>query len=185
MHSIKAISSITQSELEDIIPGYSSSSVFQVISTIGETETSFSLSLQNLDQPFMKRHDYTDPTTLAHYNEIAGQGFSYGAFMNGKLAGFIIGENLNWNSTLAIREFGVSPDLRNQGIGKTLLQAALERAKQENLRGVLCETQTTNVHAIQLYQKFGFTIQGLDLSLYSNQDLKKGEVAIYLRKPII
>jgi len=84
-----------------------------------------------------------------------------------------------------MREFGVSPDLRKRGIGKALLETVLARAKQEGLRGILCETQSTNVPAIRLYQKLGFTIQGLDLSLYSNQDLERGEIAIFLRKPII
>jgi len=90
MYSVRPIFSITQIELKSIIPGYSSSSVFRVNTAIGEMETSFSLVLKNLDRPFVKKHDYSDPATLAHYNEIASQGCSYGAFADEKLAGFII-----------------------------------------------------------------------------------------------
>lgn len=184
MHLIQPISSITQDKLEAIVPGYSSSCIFQVSSKIAQMETSFSLILKKLDEPFVKKHDYSNPETLVHYNNIARQGSSYGAFVNNELGGFIIGEIQYWNSTLVIREFGVSPHLQRQGIGKALLEAALGRAKKEGLRGVLCETQSTNVPAIEFYQRFGFTIQGLDLSLYSNHDLVQGEVALFLRKPI-
>jgi ribosomal protein S18 acetylase RimI-like enzyme len=184
MNSIRPITSISQNELETIIPGYSSSSVFEVQTVTGENGTTFSLTLKKLDRPFVKAHDYSDPATLAHYNEVANQGASFGAFVDEKLVGFILGEVQSWNSTLVIREFGVLPASRRHGIGRSLLEKGLAHAKQEGLRGVLCETQTTNVPAIRLYQKFGFAIQGLDLSLYSNHDLEKGEVAIFLRKAI-
>lgn len=184
MQSITAITSITQNDLERIVPGYSSSSVYTVASHTGETETSFSLVLKALGQPFVKKHDYSDPTVLAYDNEVARQGYSYGAF-SGKLNGFILGEVQNWNSTLVIREFGVAPELRRRGIGKALLETMIARSKQDGLRGILCETQSTNVPAIRLYQELGFTIQGLDLSFYSNYDLERGEVAIFLRRPVI
>jgi len=134
MHLIKPIPSITQSQLEAIIPGYSSSSVLRIHSTAGETEASFSLVLETLNRPFVKKHEYSDPATLAHYNDIASQGCSYGAFADENLVGFIIGEIQRWNSTLVIREFGVSPVHRKQGIGTALLEAELIRAEQEGLR---------------------------------------------------
>ncbi|MBS1969809.1 MAG: GNAT family N-acetyltransferase [Bdellovibrionales bacterium] len=185
MHLIQPIFSITHDRLEAIVPGYSSSYVFQVSHKIAPRETTFSLTLKKLDVPFVKKHDYSNPETLVHYNDIARQGASYGAFVNNELVGFIVGEIQSWNSTLVIREFGVSPHLQRQGIGKALLEAALGKAKQEGLRGVLCETQSTNVPAVEFYQRFGFTIQGLDLSLYRNDDLDRGEVAVFLRKAIV
>lgn len=184
MPLIQPISSITQDALKAIVPGYSSSCVFQVDHTIDEDQVSFSLKLKKLDHVFVKEHDYSDSTILAHYNEIASQGWSYGAFANHELIGFIIGEVQPWNSTLVIREFGVSPARRKQGVGGALLKTVLERAQKDELRGILCETQTTNVSAIRLYQKYGFTIQGLDLSLYSNHDPERGEVAVFLRRSI-
>jgi ribosomal protein S18 acetylase RimI-like enzyme len=105
-------------------------------------------------------------------------------FADGKHICFILGEMQRWNSTLVIREFGAAPERRKQGIGKALLETAIARAKEEKLREVFCETQTTNVPANCLYQKLEFTITGLDLGLYSNQDLERGEVAIFLRKAI-
>jgi hypothetical protein len=54
MISLKPISSITQRDLEEINPGYSSSSVFQVHGGAGENEASFSLMVKNLERPFAK-----------------------------------------------------------------------------------------------------------------------------------
>jgi ribosomal protein S18 acetylase RimI-like enzyme len=129
-------------------------------------------------------HDYSDHSSLAHYNEVIRQGYSYGAFAEKKLVGFILAERQIWNSTLVIREFGVTPKMRRHGIGKELLEKAIDQARQLGLRGILCETQSTNVPAIRLYQKLGFSIQGLDLALYSNEDAETGEVAVFLRKAV-
>jgi ribosomal protein S18 acetylase RimI-like enzyme len=56
-----------------------------------------------------------------------------------------------------------------------------------SLRQVRClglETQTSNVPAIQFYRRMGFCIEGLDLSFYSNEDQERGEVAIFMKKPL-
>jgi ribosomal protein S18 acetylase RimI-like enzyme len=43
---------------------------------------------------------------------------------------------------------------------------------------ILCETQTTNVPAIDFYRRVGFKLEGIDLSYYSNEDWPDGEVAV-------
>ena len=184
MYSIKKIIQIDRGILEKIIPGYSSSTIFEVSAESSDSGTCFTLAPKKLDKTYSKNHDYSDPSTLAHYNGVILQGLSFGAFINEELVGVILGEVLDWNSTVAVREFGVSPEVQGQGIGRSLLEHVLTQPQCKKLRGVICETQATNVPAIRFYEKMGFVIQGLDLSLYTNDDLRSGEVAIFLRKSL-
>jgi ribosomal protein S18 acetylase RimI-like enzyme len=38
------------------------------------------------------------------------------------------------------------------------------------------------VAAIRFYRKLGFTIDSFDLSFYSNEDLAKGEIVLFMRR---
>ena len=48
----------------------------------------------------------------------------------------------------------------------------------------MCETQTTNVPAIDFYRSVGFEVGGIDLSYYSNDDVQAGEVALFLKRKL-
>jgi len=56
---------------------------------------------------------------------------------------------------------GVHPDFRRQGIGARLLQAALAHAQALGLERIELEVFASNLPAIQLYQSFGFVIEGI------------------------
>ena len=55
-------------------------------------------------------------------------------------------------------------------------------ASKAGLRVLVCETQTTNVPAIDFYRSVGFEVDGIDLSYYSNDDVESGEVALFLKR---
>ncbi len=184
MFQLKPIVSISLDDLYRIVPGYSSSTALKVKKVEDSAKTIFTLATVALELPFTKKHDYSDPSILADYNKILSEGHSFGAFVEEQLIGFIIGEHQNWNDTMVIREFGVAPEERLKGIGRALFAESQHLAKGLNLRGILCETQSTNGPAILFYQGMGFTITGIDTSLYSNSDLPRGEVAVFLRKAL-
>jgi ribosomal protein S18 acetylase RimI-like enzyme len=52
------------------------------------------------------------------------------------------------------------------------------------MRSIVLETQTTNVPAIAFYRACGYALQGIDLSFYGNDDLQRGEVAVFMKKAI-
>lgn len=56
---------------------------------------------------------------------------------------------------------GIVSDYRGQGIGTRLLEAVLKQAKDFGLEKVELNVYTTNVNAIKLYRKMGFTEEGL------------------------
>ncbi|HEV7127979.1 MAG TPA: GNAT family N-acetyltransferase, partial [Ktedonobacterales bacterium] len=65
-----------------------------------------------------------------------------------------------------------------------LMETMVAHARTHGLRCLVCETQTTNMPAIQFYRAQGFAIDGLDLSLYTNHDREHGEVAIFMRRQL-
>jgi RimJ/RimL family protein N-acetyltransferase len=60
----------------------------------------------------------------------------------------------------AILGMGVLPDHRNKGIRNALLDAALKKAFQKNIVRVELVVFSDNEHAVRLYKKFGFRIEG-------------------------
>ncbi|MFZ5914662.1 MAG: GNAT family N-acetyltransferase [Pseudomonadota bacterium] len=56
---------------------------------------------------------------------------------------------------------GVIAEYRGHGIGKALLQVALEKAKTQELTRIELDVQEENHRAIELYKRFGFKIEGL------------------------
>ncbi|NUU62085.1 GNAT family N-acetyltransferase [Paenibacillus agri] len=74
----------------------------------------------------------------------------------------------NWNGYAFVDDIGVSKEWRQQGIGSKLLEKSKEWAKQNNLMGLMLETQDVNVSACDFYAKNNFVIGGLDSMLYSN-----------------
>jgi len=83
----------------------------------------------------------------------------------------------NWNRYAFIESIDVSDKHRNQGIGRKLVDQAVNWAKSKNLKGLMLETQNNNLSACRFYQKYGFTIGGFDKYLYKN--LESSEYAIF------
>jgi ribosomal protein S18 acetylase RimI-like enzyme len=100
------------------------------------------------------------------------------------MVGIAIAEKVDWNRSLWVWEFGVAETHRRRGIGRRLMEALADEAKEAGLRIMVCETQNTNVPAIAFYRKVGFEIEGIDLSYYSNSDMTEGEVAIFVKRKL-
>lgn len=55
---------------------------------------------------------------------------------------------------------GLLPEFRQQGLGASLLQKALETASEMLIERIELEVFASNTNAIKLYQKFGFSKEG-------------------------
>ena len=66
--------------------------------------------------------------------------------------------------------------------GGRLMEAVADHARSQHLRMLDCETQSTNIPAIRFYRALDFVLDGIDLSLYSNQDYPDGEIAIFMKR---
>jgi ribosomal protein S18 acetylase RimI-like enzyme len=83
-----------------------------------------------------------------------------------------------WNNRLRVWEFLVKEGFRRQGIGKLLMDKAVEVARKKGARMVVLETQSWNVNAIDFYVNYGFELIGLDTYAYSNRDIEKKDVRL-------
>lgn len=56
---------------------------------------------------------------------------------------------------------GLVPDYRGQGLGRRLIDAALDKARQERFIRVELSVHADNARAIALYEKVGFLPEGV------------------------
>jgi len=181
MIEIRALRGLSIADLQRVASGYASDSKYVVRYTSTEDHVSFDLQLVSLGQPYVKQFDYDDDT-LQRYERLLNEGYSFGAYDEDLLVGLIIGEPHQWNYSLWVLEFHVVDAYRNEGVGKHLMEAVAEKAKEAGFRTIVCETQNTNVTAIKVYRKLGFGLEGIDISYYSNDDYPDGEIAVFMKR---
>ena len=96
--------------------------------------------------------------------------------------GFILGEPHDWNRSICVPEFHVAETYRQMGIGRKLMECVAQNSNRAGFRAIVCETQNTNVTAIEVYHKLGFRIEAIDISFYSNHDYPDGEMALFMKR---
>jgi streptothricin acetyltransferase len=163
--------------------GYQSQEHYQVTKEEAEQETTIHLELVPFDEPYTKRWEITDHDR-EFYGKIVAQGHSLAAYDGTQLVGLAIAEVRRWNQTFWIWEFHVAPSHKGRGIGREMMSQMTELALSLEMRTMLVETQSTNLPAIRFYRAVGFSIEGVDLSYYTNQDAPDGEVAIFMKKRV-
>lgn len=83
-----------------------------------------------------------------------------------------------WEGDMAeLKRMYIKPENRGAGLGRQLLQAALENARQLGYRSIRLDTLPTMQAAIALYREFGFT----DIPAYRENPF---EGTIYLEKKL-
>lgn len=83
-----------------------------------------------------------------------------------------------WNKYCLIEDISVSEDYRTKGIGRKLINAAIQWAKAGGMPGLMLETQDVNLTACKFYQRCGFLLGGVDTRLYGNL-ATKNEQALF------
>ena len=95
----------------------------------------------------------------------------FGAFKGGKLIGFVhyIFHRTNWSLTnkCYLQDLYADPSVRGEGIGRKLIEAVYDLAKEENCGQVYWMTQNHNKTARQLYDRIaddaGFMVYEKDI----------------------
>jgi ribosomal protein S18 acetylase RimI-like enzyme len=180
--SIRPLAALTRADLERLIAGYTSVEKYIVTRHETDARVTLQLGLVPLPAPYVKRFDPIDDETVRRYSELARNEFSLGAFDGDGLVGLALAERHAWNNSLWVWEFHIAETHQRRGLGRALMEALIEKARAAGFRIVVCETQNTNVPAIRFYRSLGFSVEGVDLSLYSNDDTRpEGEVAVFMK----
>jgi ribosomal protein S18 acetylase RimI-like enzyme len=101
---------------------------------------------------------------------------AWGIVENDRLIAVIETAIEEWSNRLRITELWIDDAYRRKGIGTALMDIAVKRAKDENRRAIMLETQSRNEGAISFYLAYGFTLIGFDACCYGNDDLSRKEV---------
>jgi GNAT superfamily N-acetyltransferase len=127
-------------------------------------------------EPYQKPYIFDEkdyPSYIANPNKII-----YFAYIEGQLAGQI-GVIKHWNVYAWIDDFMVDINFRRRGVGRALMERAVDWAKARHLPGIVLETQDVNVSACQFYENFGFKLCGFDTYLYKGFNPNTDEIALY------
>lgn len=178
---IRSLHAVTLAMLRRICGGYTSTTRYRVTHHDDGSTASITLERLVLAEPYGKQFDYTEQHAV-NYHSLLGQGFSFGAYTGRQCVGMLIGERLDWNNSLLIWEFHVVAGWQQQGNGRRLMAAAEQAATLAGLRIMVCETQSTNGAAIEVYHRLGFRVEGVDIGYYTNQDYPDGECAVFMKK---
>lgn len=171
-------------QLPSVVTGYTTTEKYVVAKEESESETAVTLKLVPLPSPKTILYDHLDETELARLDAIVAAGLSFGALAGDQLVGVALASAEVWNRSLRVWEFHVAESWRSQGIGRQLMEAVAVMAVAQNLRVIVCETQSSNVPAIRAYRRLGFELDAIDLSFYSNEDLQKESVALFMKRKL-
>lgn len=178
---VRTLMHLERGEIRRLVSGYVSSEAYAVRRFESHGNVVIRLDRVALRRPFRKHFPLPDEE-WARYRAVVREGASLGAYDGGKLVGIALAERREWNRSLWVWELAVAATHRRRGIGTRLLQELARRSRAAGLRVIVCETQTTNVAAIDFYRRNGFSLDGVDLSYYTNRDVARGEVAVFMKK---
>jgi streptothricin acetyltransferase len=125
---------------------------------------------------FTKQYPYEDQDFTSYLNDPDKAVFF--AFLDGQLAGQIA-LKVNWNRFGIVDDLAVEPGLRRQGIGRRLMEKAIEWAEGKGLPGLMLETSDINTNACRFYKRMGFVLGGFDRFLYKATLPDSDEIALY------
>ncbi|MGB8643689.1 MAG: GNAT family N-acetyltransferase [Anaerolineae bacterium] len=184
MIQIRPLATVDPVAFERIMSGYVSNEKYVVTKQEAPERTTITLELVRLDTPYVKRWPLTGED-WERYAAIMPLGYSLGAFDDALLVGIALCSPHEWNKTLWVDEFHIAESHQRRGVGRQLMAQVAERGCAGGYRILGLEAQNTNVPAIRFYRAVGFTLDGVDVSLYTNNDLLPGrEVAVFMKRPL-
>lgn len=181
MIEIRPLKQLNLTALKKVASGYTSDRKYSVVHTEQEGRILFDLQLVTRNKPYVKQWDH-DEATLRRYKRLINDDYSFGAYDGNLLVGLVVAEPQAWNRSVCVWEFHVTATYHRMGIGKRLMECVADQARKAGLRTVVCETQNTNVTAIEVYRRLGFRVEGVDISYYSNSDYPDGEIAVFMKR---
>ncbi len=163
--------------------GYRTQESYEVTTVERRDRVAFALRRIHRATPFRKRFHH-DADDARRYRGTVRLGWSVGAYDGHRLVGLVLAEPHDWNRSVWVWELAVARPFRRQGIATALIRDVARHAADQRYRVLVCETQTTNVPAIDFYFRTGFHLEGVDLSYYANDDVREGEVSVFMKRRV-
>jgi ribosomal protein S18 acetylase RimI-like enzyme len=157
-----------------------SSFITSTVFHVAVTEGGFTLREVPVDPPIHKNFppenaDESDSTTARDANH---RSFVAVADPN-HIVGWCAVSYAPWNRRLTVENIEVPPAHRSRGVGRALMEHAVEFARDRGAGHVWLEVTNINAPAIHAYRRMDFTLCGLDMTLYDST-ASEGEQALYM-----
>ncbi|MEH6445880.1 MAG: ribosomal protein S18-alanine N-acetyltransferase [Oceanospirillaceae bacterium] len=96
-----------------------------------------------------------------------------------KLLGFIFYRLLF--DEAEVLQIAVSPDYQHQGIGRALITKSKKHLIEQDVGRVMLEVNASNLHAIELYEKMDFVLEGTRKRYYPSKvaNGERGDALLY------
>jgi ribosomal protein S18 acetylase RimI-like enzyme len=157
------------------------------VSRTGESpEVAFALRVEHLPTPFrsqglgiVRRRDREKIES-----RIGSESLQLVVEDSGRFIALLDAEVESWRRVLRVWNLLVDQEYRRQGIGTELMHRVEEFGVERHCRAISVEAQATNWPALAFYSKIGFEICGVDDHQYTNRDLERKEVALFLYREL-
>lgn len=150
----------------------------ETVLEVTATDHSFVLTEVAAPAPVVTCHDFvselTEPDPMWTHAWVAVDG--------DRVLGIASVAYHRWNRRQILWGLYVDAPHRGRGIGRALVEVALDDAATNGARQLWLETQSTNVSAVRAYRAMGFELVGLDRTLYDG--VVAGETALYFARPV-
>lgn len=132
-------------------------------------------------EPFENVETMVFPEENYDFKELSGKGVLFGAYEDGKCIGVAIYQDC-WLKYMYLYDLKVSGAARGKGVGKALIQAGLEAARERGYLGLYTQAQDNNLNACLFYLKAGFEIGGFDNHVYNGTSQEgKADIIFYTK----
>ncbi|MGH2541216.1 MAG: GNAT family N-acetyltransferase [Ardenticatenaceae bacterium] len=174
--------------LDQIDPNFESDGYLAVETVQHTIAPTFRLVERPFEKPFVKevgyRYDGAQLEQARYRLEQAESALMLVAEAGRRLVGILEVEGESWRNTALIWALFVDQAWRGRGVGRAFLNRVEEWARAEGYRALVLETQTNNLPAIRFYHRHGYHITGLDTHFYTNTDVERREVALFMYKEL-
>ena len=99
-----------------------------------------------------------------------------------EIIGFVASSYQFWNRRVVLWHIYINPPFRRQGLGDRLLAKVFERAERQKALCVFFETSNFNAPGIAWYEKRGFSLGGVDTTLYSGDPASREKGLFFVKK---
>lgn len=163
-------------QLTDFDASFSTEYIF----TVFVNEISVEIKEESLPIPVYKNYSFD-----LIKQDIVQADFAVVAEIEKSIVGFATVIYREWNNQVVLTGLFVLPEAKGKGIGRALVEAAIDYAKAKSARCLIVETQNINYPAIQFYRKMKFEFCGFDTALYNPADISSNEIAFYFCKNLL
>ena len=113
----------------------------------------------------VEKESYEFPWSAGNFIDSIHAGYSAWVY---EVGGEIIGHMIMMTALdeAHLLNITIAPNWRRQGLGRVLLEHAMETAREKNVKALFLEVRPTNAPAIAMYEKLGFEAFALRKGYY-------------------